>query len=229
MPDEELGFSQIYGASGGGQNLSDMMSYLFNVANQQGWFGQDYTGTLSPEISGISPYQEPPAGSGMMSLGQLMPGMQNPDLGGASYDVPTQMSFDDLLSALTTGDSPFMQGLSDVETQGYGALGSLLQNLNLGGRTSEYRQDVGDIRSEIGGQIGGLQKNYPLKQKGTRYGGLGTMGKTLGGSRMDYLSDIYGLRKKQQQMTSGLQEGYGEDFYSDLMYQISTMQAPDFD
>ena len=206
---DELGYGNIYGAGvGGGQNLESIVDFLFSGLSNAGWFGEggegiNYEGTIWGD-----------------------PESQYWDAGG--YNV---QSIQDLL-----GNAGFMQegyvpdaSFSEEYIGGMGGFQELLQSLKLGERSSEYGQNIGDIRSEIGAQMGALRKNYPTTQKGSRYGGLGGASrKNLGGSRQDYMSDIYGLEKQQQKMTADFQEDYESDFYTDVTQWMTDNTAPTY-
>ena len=96
-------------------------------------------------------------------------------------------------------------------------MNGLTQDINLGGLTREFKQNVGDISSEISGQIQGLQKGYGTGQKTSRYGKIGSGGRNLGDfSRKKYIADIYGLQQKQYEMQRNLQEQFVGDFYGNI-------------
>ena len=76
---------------------------------------------------------------------------------------------------------------------------------------------MGDISSEFGAQLQGLQKGYSSKGKGGRYSKMGTGGRNIAsGGRSKYMSDIYGLQQRQTEMQQGLKDQFSEDFYSNL-------------
>ena len=206
----ELGYQQISGASGGGQNLQDMLGYLFDRTKEAGWFGQDYTGDLNQSLAegGI------PLGEGQFNVGGFQ---QTPSGGFTEFDTTQEYTLDNLINLLTNESSGFMQGLTENERKGYGALGGMLEGINLGGLTRGYGQTMGDISSEFSGRVKGLQKGYGAGQKTSRYGKIGGGGRNLGGSsRGQYMSDIYGLQQKQQELTRSTQEELEQDFYGQV-------------
>jgi hypothetical protein len=94
---------------------------------------------------------------------------------------------------------------------------SMLQGSGIMDLKKGYGQDIGDISSEFGAQLQGLQKGYTTKGKGGRYGRIGTGGRNIGlGGRNKYMSDIYGLEQKQHEMQQGLQDQFSKDFYGNL-------------
>jgi hypothetical protein len=96
-------------------------------------------------------------------------------------------------------------------------LSSMIGGSGLVDLTKGYGQDVGDISSEFGAQLQGLQKGYTTKGKAGRYGQIGTGGRNVGmGGRSKYMSDIYGLEQKQHEMQQGLQDKFSSDFYGNL-------------
>ena len=104
---------------------------------------------------------------------------------------------------------------------------SLLQGSGLEDLSKGYRQDVGDISSEFGAQLQGLQKGYSSKGKGGRYSKMGTGGRNIAsGGRSKYMSDIYGLQQKQQEMQQGLQDRFSDDFYDNIARWQGTNPAP---
>ena len=232
----ELDYGQISGAQGGGQNLQDIVQYLFDRTRDAGWFGTDYTEDLklhgSVPVEGNLPMEEGQFITGGFQQG---PSLQMPSGYTGDY-IPMGMNewvdterytLDNLINMLTDESSSWMQELTDDERQGYGALGSMLQDINLGGLTREFKQNVGDISSEISGQIQGLQKGYGTGQKTSRYGKIGSGGRNLGDfSRKKYIADIYGLQQKQQELTRGAQGGLEEDFYGKVGSWMSLNQPP---
>jgi hypothetical protein len=206
----ELDYQQISGASGGGQNLQDMLGYLFDRTKEAGWFGSDYTGDLNQSLAegGM------PLGEGQFNVGGFQ---QTPSGDFTEFDTTQEYTLDNLINLLTNESSGFMQGLSEDERQGYGALGGMLQDINLGGLSRGYGQMTGDISSEFSSRAKGLQKGYGLGQKTSRYGKVGGGGRNLGGSsRGQYMSDIYGLQQKQQELTRSAQEELEQDFYGQV-------------
>jgi hypothetical protein len=216
----ELNYQQISGAQGGGQNLQDILGYLFDRTKEAGWFGQDYTGDLN-----LSPVDgNMPIGEGQFNVGGFQ---QTPSGGLAEFDSTQAYNLNNLINMLTNESSSFMTGLTDNERQGYGALGGMLEGINLGGLTRGYKQNIGDISSEISGQIQGLKKGYGSGQKTSRYGNVGGGGRNLGSSsRGQYMSDIYGLQQKQQELMQGAQGGLESDFYGQVGNWMALEKAP---
>ena len=213
---DELDFGDMYGAgASGGGNLGSIVDYLFGALSNAGWFGME--GESGTEYA----VQQDPGFWGN-------PESQYWDAGG--YNV---QNIQDLLGAQEyfKEDYDYEPGSGHYEEYigGMGGFQKLLESLNLGKQSSEYGQDIGDIRGEMGAKMGALREQYPTMQKGSRYGGLGGASrKNLGGSRRDYMSDIYGLEQQQQEMTADLQEGFESDFYSDVGNWISGNIAPTY-
>ena len=194
---EDIGFGDIYGAQGaGGQGLSNVMSALVNQLQTGGYFGTGY--------SGIGAQQS----LEQMNLGHLTG--TGPGLG------PQQYNLQNLLSSLQgqygeggTG------GLGGDIGEGMGSLLSMLEGIGIPGLAKEYGQGTRDVQSEIGAQMGGLRGGL-TGGKGSRYGGLGTMGRNLQGGRQKYLSDYYGLQEQQAEMQQGLQEEMESGFMGNI-------------
>ena len=227
----ELSYGQIAGAPSDGQNLQDIVQYLFNRTRDAGWFGSDYSGDLNEILAqGGLPTAEGEIGVGGFQQGpslQMPPGHEGAYTPMGMTESDSSYNFDSLINFLTNESSSWMQGLTDDERQGYGALGGMLQDINLGGLAKGYGQNIGDVSSEISSQIGGLKKSYGVGQKQSRYGNIGSGGRNLGNfGRKKYLSDIYGLQQKEQELTRGAQEGLEEDFYGKVGSWMSLNKAP---
>lgn len=195
----QIGQSQIAGAPKGGQDLEDMIKYLFETLKKRGEFdtGEGVAGKYTGEISGQLMY--PTAGD--------------------PYGWGATNPLEHMIKSLTEGPQGAFTGGSEDErfgsVEGYRKLGGLLEYLNLGQLSSGYSQDMGDISSEIQSQMGGLRKGYGGLSKGSRYSGLGKRN-TGKYSRKQYSSDIYDLQETQQGMQADTGEELEEDFLSKL-------------
>ena len=118
------------------------------------------------------------------------------------------------------GGESFQEGSTTTSENQQKMASTLLDMLKGSGvmdLTKGYGQDVGDIGSQFGAQLKGLQKGYSSKGKGGRYGKVGTGGRNVGGGgRSKYMSDIYGLQQKQNEMQQQLKDQFSDDFYSNL-------------
>ena len=205
MDEYDFDWSDIYGAGTGGEALGDIVSFLMENLSSQGHFGQDYTGEgegyYNPFYTGESEIWGPEGIYGEYNLENLM-GL--------------------------IGSEAFQEAQGGWG-EGVGALSDLLQSLGLSESAGQFSQDIGDVRSELGGQMRNLRQTMPLKQKGSRYSGLGGAStKGFPGSRKQYMSDFYGLQEKQQEMMGSLQEGFESDFFEDVRNWMADSPAPGF-
>jgi hypothetical protein len=187
MNDYDLGFSDIYGAGTGDVGgAQDVMGYLFDLLKKSGREEFEDYDWMASNAFG--------------GLGQSR-----------GYDLQDWESY--------LGGEHFQEG-GGASEQGQNMASTLLSMLQGSGAmdlTKGYGQDVGDISSEFGAQLKGLQKGYASKGKGGRYGKIGTGGRNVGGGgRSKYMSDIYGLQQKQQEMQQGLKDQFSSDFYSNI-------------
>lgn len=197
----QIGQSQIAGAPRGGQNLEDMIKYLFERLRERGEFDTG-AGKYTGEISGDLILQPTAASEG------------------DPYGWGETNPLEHMIKSLTEGhEGAFTGGSADERfgsVEGYRKLGGLLEYLNLGQLSSGYSQDMGDISSEIQSQMSGLRKGYGGLSKGSRYST--PMGSRAGGKygRKQYASDIYDLQQTQQGMQADTGEELEEDFFSKL-------------
>jgi hypothetical protein len=220
----DLGFSDIYGAQGGGQDLGNVMNALLNQlyfgANAEAGGG---TGTANINLpsymtedsqsfdpfniwtgaydesgeAGASPYEPTSSATGMQDY----------------------LNWFSEFASLGSG-APWTEG---GLPQGMSALQDLFEKINIPALTQGYAQDIGDVQTQMGGKIKGLQSAYTGKRgKGQRYGGIGT-GSRAPGSRGDYLSDYYGLTDEMAQMQQSLQGGLESDFMGNIHDWLGTM------
>ena len=190
MNEYDLGFSDIYGAGTGNvQGAQDIMGYLFDLLKKSG--REEFQDSSFMSNDGWS------FGGKAQEQGYGLKGWQD-----------------------WLGGEPFQEGSATTDENQQkiaSTLLSMLQGSGVMDLTKGYGQDVGDIGSEFGAQLKGLQKGYASKGKGGRYGKIGTGGRNVGGGgRSKYMSDIYGLQQKQQEMQQGLQDQFSSDFYSNL-------------
>ena len=190
MNEYDLGFSDIYGAGTGDVGgAQDVMGYLFDLLKKSG--REEFQDSSFMSNDGWS------FGGKAQEQGYGLQGWQD-WLGGAAFQE----------GSTTTSEN--QQKMAST-------LLSMLQGSGTMDLTKGYGKDVGDIGSEFGAQLKGLQKGYTSKGKGGRYGKIGTGGRNIGlGGRSKYMSDIYGLEQKQQEMQQGLQDQFSSDFYSNL-------------
>lgn len=191
-----LGFSDVYGAGKGDvEGAQDIMAYLFDLLRQSGregfasGWGEDKEGEYD-----------------WMAPGKF--GWQGEQMG---YDL---QGWQDYL-----GSEHFQEegGASEVGKNMASTLLSMLQGSGIEELTKGYGRDLGDISSEFTAQIQGLKKGYSSSGKGGRYGKVSTGGRDVkGGGRSKYMSDIYGLQQKQQEMQQGLKDQFSSDFYKNI-------------
>jgi len=200
MNENDLGFNTLYGAGTGDTGgAQDIMGQLFDLL----------------EKSGRKEFQDYDwmASNAFGGLGQSR-----------GYDLQGWESY--------LGGEHFQEGGggSDKAKDMASTLLSMLQGSGIKDLSKGYGQDMGDIGSEFGAQLQGLQKGYASKGKGGRYGKIGTSGRNIaGGGRSKYMSDIYGLQQKQQEMQQGLQDQFSNDFYSNVARWQGTNPSPYID
>ena len=193
MNEYDLGFNTLYGAGTGNvQGAQDVMRYLFDLLEKSG--RKEFEGLNFMDEGQLGGWTQD-RGYGLQDWESYLGNVGNPETTG--YNQDTEAGQWATKRASTLLNMLKGSGVMDL-TQGYG-------------------QDVGDISSEFGAQLKGLQKGYTSKGKGGRYGKIGTGGRNIGlGGRSKYMSDIYGLEQKQQEMQQGLQDQFSSDFYSNL-------------
>ena len=199
----DIDYSSILGAMGSGagsqQNLSDIVASLGQTLITGGYMGTNYTGTTWGE-GGEGAYgggwSMPEYGGGLYAEGGEGGWGE-----GFEYNLPNIMSS---MEAYGEEGQDWSSGISQ--------LGDLLQDINMPGLSSTYRQNIGDLNAEISSQVGGLTASL-TGGKGGRYGGLGTMARNLEqGGRQQYLSDYYGLQQQQGEKTAQAQQGLTDAF-----------------
>jgi len=193
MNDYDLGFSDIYGAGTGNvQGAQDIMGFLFDLLKK----------SERKEFEGLNFMDESQLGGWTQDRG---------------YDLQDWESYlGDVGNPETTGYDQDTEA-GQWATKRASTLLSMLKGSGVMDLTQGYGRDMGDISSEFGAQLQGLQKGYTTKGKGGRYGKIGTSGRNIGlGGRSKYLSDIYGLQQKQHEMQQGLQDQLSDDFYDNI-------------
>ena len=193
MGEYDLGFSDIYGAGTGNvQGAQDIMGFLFDLLKKSG----------RKEFEGLN----------FMGEGQL--GSHTQDRGYGLQDWESYLG--NVGNPETTGYNQDTEA-GQWATKRASTLLNMLKGSGVMDLTQGYGRDMGDISSEFGAQLQGLQKGYTTKGKGGRYGKIGTSGRNIGlGGRSKYLSDIYGLQQKQHEMQQGLQDQLSDDFYDNI-------------
>lgn len=203
----DLGYQDILGAGGGGQNLSDIVSSLYEVLREGGYYGTD-AASANKSLEDI--------GGGWMTDPRSFPYQAE------AFDP---YNLENLLASMEGKYGEFgslMEGDPTEKSQGMSSLLSLLEGTKLPSLTQEYRQNIGDVGAEIGSQMQALKKGRTTGGKRGRYGSIGTRGRNIGGGgRGQYMSDYYGLQEKQYEMERGLQEGLEEDFGSNIAQWMS--------
>ena len=227
----DLDFSNIYGAQGGGQDLQNVMNTLLESLYTSQYFGVDTeagsqyganwetpSGVYFPQITeGYSPSD--PFGI----WGENPPSLENEGLDPMSSASGMQDYLDWYTQHGFGGESTENPGAWGGLTQGMSALQDLFEKLNIPGLTQGYAQDIGDVQTQMGSKIEGLESAYAgRKGKSQRYGGIGTGGRPSG-SRSDYLSDYYGLTDEMAQMQQSLQGGVVDDFRGGMADWLGTM------
>tara|TARA_Y100000310_G_scaffold242059_1_gene246222 strand:- start:53 stop:712 length:660 start_codon:yes stop_codon:yes gene_type:complete len=194
---ENIGFGQISGAQGGGQNLSDLITALSGTLQKGGYFGTDY--------------EAPGEQVGLGQMGRAKGLFTDP-----SAWREGQYSLGGIEKSMGQfwGEGMDFSAEGDEEQQGMQSLLKLLQSLDIPGMQKEYGQNVGDVQSEIGSQMQGLIQGRATGSKAGRYGGIGSGGRNIAGGRDKYMSDYYGLQEKQFSMEQNLQKQLEEDLYS---------------
>jgi hypothetical protein len=193
MNEYDLGFSDIYGAGTGNvQGAQDIMGFLFDLLKK----------SERKEFEGLNFMDESQLGGWTQDRG---------------YDLQDWESYlGDVGNPETTGYDQDTEA-GQWATKRASTLLSMLKGSGVMDLTQGYGRDMGDISSEFGAQLQGLQKGYTTKGKGGRYGKIGTSGRNIGlGGRSKYLSDIYGLQQKQHEMQQGLQDQLSDDFYDNI-------------
>ena len=190
MNEYNLGFNTLYGAGTGYvQGAQDIMGFLFDLLKKSGR-KEFQDASLANIGSGGSN-----TGWDLQKWSSYLGDVGNPETTG--YDQDTEAGQWATKRASTLLDMLKGSGITDL-TQGYGG-------------------DMGDISSEFGAKLQGLQKGYSSKGKGGRYGKIGTSGRNIqGGGRNQYMSDIYGLQQQQDEMQQQLQDQFSNDFYGNL-------------
>ena len=209
---QNIGFQQIMGAGQGGQDLQSLIQGLFGTLREGGYFGAGEKGDM--EKVGYGHYADPNAslmGHGMWGgdtgydyqLGSAGAGT------GIMGKMESSFGGDNALAGLT--------GTALERGQGMQSLLELLKSINIPGMQKEYGQDIGDVRSEVGAQMQGLQKGLTMGGKSGRYSGIAAPRRNLsGGGRQQYMSDYYGLQEKQFEMERDMQKSMEEDLYSQV-------------
>ena len=214
MNEYGLDFNTLYGGQSGEGSSQDIMTYLFTLLQESGreqWEYKDKANDPSEEYD-------------WMGMGQL--GWQ-----GANRPAKANEPWSNVTPGLNLGEweNYLSYGLSDEggywkdyeagnpSRQRAQDLLSILQGSGLKDLTAGYGQDMGDIGSEIGVQIEGLQEGYGRKSKKGRYGSLGTGGRNIKkGGRSQLLSDVYGLQQRQYEMQQDLRDQFTDDFYGNI-------------
>ena len=193
MNEYGLNFNTLYGAGTGNvQGAQDVMSYLFDLLEK----------SKREEFEGLS----------FMGEGQL--GSHTQDRGYSLQDWESYLG--DVGNPETTGYDQDTEA-GQWATKRASTLLDMLQGSGLTDLTQGYGRDMGDISSEFGAKLQGLQKGYSSKGKGDRYGKIGTSGRNIqGGGRNKYMSDIYGLQQQQSEMQQQLQDQFSNDFYDNI-------------
>ena len=197
---ESIGSSQILGAQRGGQNLQDIMKALYGTRRTAGYYGT----TAASENQGLADLTG--------GEGNKYSFVVNPDTPYMDY------SLEGVMGSMETkyGEGA---GLTDPDDpqKGMQSLLELLKSIDIPGMQKEYGQDIGDVKSEIGAQMQGLQQVLTTGGKGARYSGIGTPRKNLGtGGRQQYMSDYYGLQQKQFEMERDMQKSLEDKFSSEV-------------
>ena len=214
MANGNLDFSTIYGGlTGGGENLSSIVNSLVQTLQQGAYFGSSYD-----EQGEYQSLED-------MGAGVWAGGGAGEDFGWQGYGSEGY-NLENLISGLEGqfGEEGTYSGSLSTDAQGgMTHLLELLKSLSSSGISGEYGQGAGDIYSETGSQYNLLKEKLIGKGKGTRYGTLATGGRQRGpGGKSQYLRDYYGLKGKESEMLTGLQEdltgGYEDEILQYMQY-----------
>lgn len=227
-----IDFSDVYGSQGGGQGLQDIMNNLLETLYEGQYFGTEadfgagstgtpgtnlpsYIDTTAADYESYDPFNI--WGDTTPNIPEGLDPMSSASSMQQYLDWYSQWG----LAGSSTGDESVYGGL----TPGMTSLQDLFTELDLPGLTQGYAQDIGDVQTEMGGRIKGLQSAYSgRKGKGTRYGGIG-LGSRPAGRRDDYLSDYYGITDEWSQMQEGLQQGVVTDYNDEIFNFLASTTA----
>jgi hypothetical protein len=195
-----VGYGEILGAPTGGQNLQEIFDFLGKILMTGGYFGTDYTGKEG-------------MGKTFADVAGKAGGGQFADIMGMGQDY-------DLTNVSELLEQQYGKGVITDPTAEQGGMQSLLnmlQGTKIPSITGEYRQDIGDIKSEVGSQLQALISGRNIEGKSGRYGNIASGARNVGvGGRGKFMSDYYGLQEKQFEMQKDIQADLEEEFMGNI-------------
>ena len=218
----KLTSGQIAGAPGGGENLESIIRNIYGALVDKGTFG-DIGGTDIEKQESLSDFgfDWMTGGTGGFDTGDWGESSLGFRGGEGDFENP-EYNLENLLSKLEDlyGEEGTFASSTETQHTGMNTLYNILQDMNIGGLSKGYRQDVGDIGSEFRAKYSDLTSQYTGKKaKKGRYSSL--IGGRPKASADDYLSEYYGTKESEQELYTGESEELVSDYRERLIDLLS--------